>query len=319
MMRRWVLAALSLASASASDASVDRQKFCFDACRYSFKAVRFSNPDNITDFFMNECSNILRLESLYLCADTRCSATSRDEGLRGMNETCRDLGVSLPGLDIIQKYSDEDISQLARFEKTRPGLEHALGSPALPTEEFLDVWIATLVRLRLLQALEYSNIFLGCLRVCSLLSHDLRLGDGLLLGRCCGYWDGHSLHGLYGDAKNASFLQGVTYMDLDQDKCQDTGHHRPPMCSRLWRLGNGAAPTSVHHDRNLYCPERLLHLSWVPNVPRKHLVSVLQRGEYVGLTISLVTPKSQNKCYATFPTGRASSRLPTFLSFGCLA
>lgn len=150
MMRRWGWATLLLASAhvSALDASsVDRERFCFDACRFSFKAVRFHNPENVTDPLMNECVNRLRLESLYLCVDTSCSVSSRDDGLGALNDTCHDLGVSIPGLDLITKFKNGDASVLTRFNATNPGREHVLESPALPTDAFLDIWMATLVGL----------------------------------------------------------------------------------------------------------------------------------------------------------------------------
>lgn len=147
MMLRWGSATLLFVSAlaSASDASADRQRFCFDACRQSLAAVQFQNPENVTDPFISECVNHLRLESLYLCADTRCGASSRDEGLKGLNGTCQDLGVSLPGLDIIEKYKEEDISGLLRYNATNPGREHILSHPALPTDGFLELWMKTLV------------------------------------------------------------------------------------------------------------------------------------------------------------------------------
>lgn len=148
MMRRWGLAALLLASALPSSAASDRQKFCFDACKGALTAVHFTYPQNDTNVFMNECLNRLLLESLYICADTRCSAGVRDNGVEAFREGCENLGVSVPGLEVIEKYTEEDISSFLVFNATSPGREQALTSPALPTEAYLNLWMGTGVSLR---------------------------------------------------------------------------------------------------------------------------------------------------------------------------
>ena len=149
-MRRQGAAALTLvfsSFAAQSFAADDPHRFCFPACQNAVAAVRFEARENITDPTLKQCVGYLRLQSLYLCADTRCGRQRRDAGLSSLNETCTGLGVPIPGFEIVEEYGREDVEKLEKFNATSPGKDVALTQPALPTKAFLDLWMGTLVRL----------------------------------------------------------------------------------------------------------------------------------------------------------------------------
>lgn len=88
----------------------------------------------------------MHFTSLYLCVREHCSFEARVEGLEIVRRMCaEEAGVEIPAYEIVNRFTDEDLRGMGRFELNEPGLGEPLDTPVLPTGKFYQLWVGTLV------------------------------------------------------------------------------------------------------------------------------------------------------------------------------
>ncbi|KAI1078820.1 ferric reductase like transmembrane component [Whalleya microplaca] len=97
-----------------------REAPCFEACQWSLRPVRFNDTAGLSPLpRVRSCQSQLALASLYLCTAVYCTASERTAGLDAFNATCQiSVQSSIPPFDLIANWTDEDISNAKRLQKS---------------------------------------------------------------------------------------------------------------------------------------------------------------------------------------------------------
>jgi hypothetical protein len=184
------LLASGLTSVHASSAD---PKLCGEACRQTFRTLKFADAPEGVFFSRQECMSRLYQTSLYLCWDAHCSKDVWEAESSLMNQTCQDIyDLHLAPHDIIDDITDEKRAQIIRFNATDPGRAHRYDVLMLPSQSYYDIWIRTLVSPLILTVIFLRNpinMDPGRPRLHMGLSLLLRLGYGDFLG--CGHCSGY--------------------------------------------------------------------------------------------------------------------------------
>ena len=118
---------------------------CLSACQIWLSLVNFAGTPLETPFLEKQCEGGLRAVSLYLCAELYCPDEDAVDGLRALNESCQDVNATLPPLDIVAEYTEEDWGRVKRVEAVSPDGVDYYYEPILPSETLLGLAKDTLV------------------------------------------------------------------------------------------------------------------------------------------------------------------------------
>ena len=121
---------------------------CLYSCQNTLKNVQFNDTGPAAAKLAQPCTSQMSLKSMYLCMDLNCDVVARDKGFQMLSETCRaNEGVDIPPLSIVGGYTKEDIDGFRRVNWTDTyGPGDQFNEIVLPSEEFFEGWLGTLVR-----------------------------------------------------------------------------------------------------------------------------------------------------------------------------
>ncbi|KAF4819974.1 Ferric/cupric reductase transmembrane component B [Colletotrichum siamense] len=141
-----VVAATALLFATSVAAStVSVGGLCYDTCINTIRQPHFNDTAPAKSKLPQSCKSLLHIKSLYLCTHLHCDAPHRDAGLGMQNATCQQyMNVSLPPLEIIGGYSEEEIKGLRRLTKEEGTAQTVLNEVVLPAEPFYQIWYNSL-------------------------------------------------------------------------------------------------------------------------------------------------------------------------------
>lgn len=120
---------------------------CLSACQLWLSLVNFAGTPLETPFLEKQCEGGLRAASLYLCAEIHCPGENAADGLRALNESCREVNATLPPLDIVAEYTEEDRGQVKRVDAVDPDGVDIYDELVLPSEALMGHARDTLVGL----------------------------------------------------------------------------------------------------------------------------------------------------------------------------
>lgn len=118
---------------------------CLSACQLWLSLVNFAGTPVETPFLEKQCEGGLRAASLYLCAELHCPDEDAVGGLQGLNESCQEVNATLPPLDIVAEYTEEDWGRVKRADAVDPDGVDYYDEPILPSEALFGLARDTLV------------------------------------------------------------------------------------------------------------------------------------------------------------------------------
>lgn len=82
---------------------------CSQACEEALSDLSFKGTDLTADYYIAQCANTLRVQSIFVCIRHYCSPRSIEAGLKDFNNTCQEYGgLSLPPHSIIDDFTKGD-------------------------------------------------------------------------------------------------------------------------------------------------------------------------------------------------------------------
>lgn len=121
-----------------------KRDYCVQACNTVVGSVIFVDAQE--DYYLNQCTSPLFIESLSLCAQQYCTGSQLKDGLDFANKTCvLNAGVPFPSFDAFKRSS----SELDEFEKSDAmvglvSFEEPLDYAIIPTEEWYQLGYRTM-------------------------------------------------------------------------------------------------------------------------------------------------------------------------------
>lgn len=121
---------------------------CFGACQLALDFVTFNDTNSQDPNFGRLCGSKLRIKSIFLCVGLYCQTQNAEMGLHEWNETCqRYENVTLPPLQLVTNYTNDDIEQLRRIRREEIDGIVKSGEIVLPDERLFGLSFKTLVNM----------------------------------------------------------------------------------------------------------------------------------------------------------------------------
>lgn len=118
---------------------------CLSACQLCLSLVNFGSTPPSTPFLEKQCEGGLRAASLYLCSEVHCPGEDTVEGLRPLNESCGRINSTLPPLDILGEFTEEEREGVRRIEGVSEDGGDVYNEAVIPSEELIGLAVDTMV------------------------------------------------------------------------------------------------------------------------------------------------------------------------------
>lgn len=126
------------------------EDYCFNACYTAADYVTFNVTATSEDYYVNLCSNDLKIKSIFYCAQKYCTHKEAVSGRNQLSPSCEgDAGSPLPTVESML-ISQEELEQIPVINSTTglataPPDGVALNTPILPDQQWLDLSYRTVV------------------------------------------------------------------------------------------------------------------------------------------------------------------------------
>lgn len=146
-------AALSLAGGCAarlgtnSSAWAQDGPLCLQSCQSGVRRIPFSDVPEGAGFAEKPCTSRFELTSIFLCLRLYCVPLASKAAYGEFYETClTQAGVHIPPLDIVAKYTREQIGEMERvYQDDAFSPDEKVDHPMIPSSALFAAWFATLV------------------------------------------------------------------------------------------------------------------------------------------------------------------------------
>ncbi|KAK4503042.1 hypothetical protein PRZ48_006469 [Zasmidium cellare] len=126
------------------------EDYCFNGCYTTADYVTFNvtPAGGADDYYLNLCSNDLKIKSIFYCAQKYCTYEEAVAGRNQMSPSCEgNAGFPLPTVDSM-RISQEELDQVPVINSTTglataPPEGVAINTPIVPDQEWLDLSIRT--------------------------------------------------------------------------------------------------------------------------------------------------------------------------------
>lgn len=123
-------------------------EICVSSCQEAISSLEFIGTDPDADYYTSQCTNDLRVKSIFVCSRKYCPQSDINPGLEYFNQTCETYGtVSLPPYSIIENLTDADVDNFRHIELADAPSPDPIDEVVLPSQELFDMAFMTLVRL----------------------------------------------------------------------------------------------------------------------------------------------------------------------------
>lgn len=143
----WSLISHAILISKASAQALHQDEICVQGCFEALSGVEFSGTSAMVDgYYVDQCSNILRIQSVYLCSRERCSQPELAAGIRYYNQFCEfQAGITVPGLHIVANYSPDSVLKIPVIDPSQINASNFLTSAALPSDDLFNLAYETVV------------------------------------------------------------------------------------------------------------------------------------------------------------------------------
>jgi hypothetical protein len=130
---------------------VKPDELCVQGCFEALSIVEFNGTSELTDgYYIDQCSNQLRLYSIYICSKLHCSESDIVTGIEYYNQTCEiNAAIPLPDFDIISNFTAADIAAIRVIAYGEVSYADVLSELALPSDAYFTLAYDTVVSLDL--------------------------------------------------------------------------------------------------------------------------------------------------------------------------
>jgi hypothetical protein len=146
-LMRWLFVSLVYFSYGTLASDLVKSEYCVAACERALSYVTFSTSDNGADHYVNECSDRLRIDSMYLCTKIYCTEKEQKSGLQYLNKECRTKdGIDLPDYQsFISNITEKALQEVPRFAlEDVSGIDKVINT-FVPNEELYSLAYRTVV------------------------------------------------------------------------------------------------------------------------------------------------------------------------------
>lgn len=124
--------------------------YCFNACYTAADYVTFNVTATSEDYYVNLCTNDLKIKSIFYCAQNYCTHEEAVSGRNQLNPSCEgNVGSPLPTVNSML-ISQERLDQIPVINSTTglataPPEGVAFNTPIVPDQEWFDLSYRTVV------------------------------------------------------------------------------------------------------------------------------------------------------------------------------